>query len=139
MPTEVLNELRLMSSSRFDSVNILTIILAGDERLPERFRSPTLLPLGSRIKTRLVAGHRSREELLEILESLVEKAGNPSLMSRELMATLADKAMGNCRAMTQMAEQLLLTGIQRDLPQLDEQLFIELFSIKQPKRKARKK
>jgi general secretion pathway protein A len=139
MPTEVLNELRLMSSSRFDSVNILTVILAGDERLPERFRTPALLPLGSRIKTRLVAGHRSREELLEIIKSLVTKAGNPSLMSPDLMATLADKAMGNCRAMTQMAEQLLLTGIRRDLPQLDEQLFIELFSVKNPKRKTRKK
>lgn len=138
-PTDVLNELRLMSSSQFDSVNIVTVILAGDERLSERLRSETLLPLGSRIKTRIVIGHHSRKELQEILETSMAKAGNPSLMTPDLIATLADKAMGNCRVMTQMADHMLMAAMQRNMDQLDEKLFIELFSIRMNKRKSQKK
>ncbi len=110
-------------------MNISTVILAGDERLPERFRHPELLPLGSRIKTRLTLQHRSKKELLSFLENLLEKAGNPTLMSKGLMQTLAAKAMGNFRTMVQMSEALLMAGIQKEVAQLDEKLFMELFQV----------
>ncbi|MEI7488556.1 MAG: ATP-binding protein, partial [Chryseobacterium sp.] len=45
----VLNELRMMMSDNFDSEMILTLVLCGDNRLPEKFREPALIPLGSRI------------------------------------------------------------------------------------------
>lgn len=136
-PTEVLNELRIISSDCFDSINIVTVILAGDERLTDRFRHSDLLPLGSRIKVRLNLVSKSRDELLEMLENLLAKAGNPSLMSKELKRILADKAMGNCRAMMIMAASLLQEAMQRDLAQLDEKLFFEHFkmSAKGTKRK----
>jgi hypothetical protein len=46
----VLAELRLLSSARLDSHLLLTVVLAGDQRLLERFRSEELLPLGSRMR-----------------------------------------------------------------------------------------
>jgi len=48
-----LTELRLLQSATFDSESILYTILCGGECLPERFRTPELLPLGSRIRVRL--------------------------------------------------------------------------------------
>ena len=48
------------------------------------------------------------------------KAGNPSLVTPDLIGKLAGKAMGNSRAMTQMADQLLRAAMQRDRDQLDE-------------------
>lgn len=50
----VLSELRLLSSTRFDSRSILGVVLVGDERLPDKLRREELVPLGSRLRTRLV-------------------------------------------------------------------------------------
>src|SRR5690606_34820569 len=44
MPTACLSELRLLGSTRFDSRYLLTVVLAGDPRLPERFRTRELQP-----------------------------------------------------------------------------------------------
>jgi general secretion pathway protein A len=139
MPATVLSELRLMSSSQFDSRAILTVVLCGDERLPERFRSPDLMPLGSRIKTRLLMEHRTRDEMNALIEDAIKLAGNPVLMTKELMLTLADKSMGNYRAMMHMADDLLTEGVKRQIPQLDQQLFLERFDFNQKKVAARRK
>jgi len=53
MSSECLTELRLLQSANFDSKSLLLTVLCGDTRLPQRFRTAELLPLGSRIKTRL--------------------------------------------------------------------------------------
>lgn len=60
MVPEVLSELRLLASANFDSTSYLTAVLCGDGRLVELFRHTDLVPLGSRIRTRLGAGHPSR-------------------------------------------------------------------------------
>jgi type II secretory pathway predicted ATPase ExeA len=95
MSPMVLNELRLLSSARFDSQSLLCAVLAGDARLLEKLRREELIPLGSRIRTRLATEVATREELLACLEHLLAAAGNASLMSRELRQTLADHAAEN--------------------------------------------
>ncbi len=44
MPAGVLAELRILASTDFDSRSILTVVLCGDGRLTEQFRSDELLP-----------------------------------------------------------------------------------------------
>jgi hypothetical protein len=61
------------------------VILAGDARLSAKLRREELLPLGSRIRTRLNREYASRESLLECLKHLQKSAGNASLMTAELM------------------------------------------------------
>ena len=51
----VLSELRLLSSVELDSRSILTVILSGDSRLKAKLESPELLPLASRVRSRLRA------------------------------------------------------------------------------------
>ena len=53
--TSVLCELRILASKELDSRQLLCVVLAGDLRLPERLREPALLPIGSRIRRRLVS------------------------------------------------------------------------------------
>src|SRR5262245_3677112 len=77
MLNTVYGELRLLTSKDFDSKSLLCVVLAGDARLPERLRSPELLPLGSRIRRRLMIEHASREELCACLDRLLDAAGNP--------------------------------------------------------------
>ena len=138
--TTVLSELRILASKDFDSKQLLCVVFAGDSRLPERLRTPELLPLGSRIRRRLVFDYASRDELLACLDHLLETAGNPSLMTSELKATLADHAAGNYRVLMNLADELLTVAADRDLPRLDEKLFLDVFAqTPKPKSPTRKR
>ena len=127
MNPTVLSELRLLSSMQFDSRNLLSVVFAGDARLNSKLRRDELLPLGSRIRTRLIMEYASRDELADCLNHLLTSAGNARLMTTELTATLCDHAVGNYRVLTGMAGELLATAAQRELTQLDEKLFLELY------------
>ncbi|AGA31835.1 General secretion pathway protein A [Thioalkalivibrio nitratireducens DSM 14787] len=128
MSPAVLSELRLMASARFDSQTLLCVVLAGDARLPEKLRREELIPLGSRIRTRLVTEAASRDELQACLQHLLDTAGNASLMTPALQHTLCDHAVGNYRMLTTLAAELLAVAAQRDLPQLDEKLYLDVFA-----------
>ncbi|MEY2893896.1 MAG: hypothetical protein RJA98_3804 [Pseudomonadota bacterium] len=128
MSPVALCELRLMASARFDSQPLLCIVLVGDARLIDKLRREELIPLGSRIRTRLATEHASREELLAGLNHLLDSAGNASLMTPTLRHTLCDHAAGNYRILTTMAAELLAAAAQRELPQLDEKLYLEVFA-----------
>ena len=128
MSPAALCELRLMASARFDSQPLLCVVLAGDARLIDKLRREELIPLGSRIRTRLATEHASRDELLAGLNHLLAGAGNASLMATALRQTLCDHAAGNYRILTTMAAELLVVAAQRELPQLDEKLYLEVFA-----------
>jgi len=138
MPACVLNELRLLTSTQFDSQLLLSVILAGDQRLNDKLRRDELIPLGSRIRVRLNMEYASPDQLMEGLEHLLICAGNPRLMSQELMQTLCDHAMGNYRALCTMAGELLASAARQEKTQLDEKLYLEYFAVPAPshKRKA---
>ena len=123
MNPPVLNELRLLSSARFDSRQLLTIVLSGDGRLIHKLRREELLPLGSRIRTRLKLDFAEPDELRATLNHLLSIAGNSALMTRELITTLAEHALGNYRVLTSLSGELLATAAQKELPQLDEKLY----------------
>jgi general secretion pathway protein A len=128
MQLAVLSELQLLSSARLDSHLLLTVVLAGDQRLLERFRADELLPLGSRMRVRLMLDRASPEELRELLQHALTRAGAPKLMTPELVAALADHAQGNLRALMNMGGELLTLAAQREARQIDEQLFFETFA-----------
>jgi general secretion pathway protein A len=128
MSPATLSELRLMASAQFDSQPLLCVVLAGDMRLPEKLRREDLIPLGSRIRTRLATEHASSDELLDCLKHLLSAAGNQSLMTPALQQTLCEHAAGNYRILTTMAAELLAVATQRELPQLDEKLYLEVFA-----------
>ena len=135
----VFTELRVLASKALDSRQLLCVVLAGDGRLVERLRHPDLLPLGSRIRRRLVLDYATRDELLACLDHLLDIAGNPSLMTTELKATLADHAAGNYRVMMNLADELLANAVDQDLPRLDEKLYLNTFTQPKPKKVDRKR
>ena len=128
MAPPVLSELRLMASARFDSQSLLCVVLAGDARLPEKLRREELVPLGSRIRTRLNTEQATKDELLACLNHLLAGAGNASLMTLGLRQTLCDHAAGNLRILMTLAAELLSVAAQRDLPVLDEKLYLDVFA-----------
>ena len=127
MRSEVLSEIRLVSSYLLDSKNLLVVLLAGDARLTERLRTPELAPIASRMRVRLTLEPLEPKELGAVLTHLVTEAGNPRLLSEELEQALCEHAQGNLRALMNMAAELLEAGVRKDLQRLDEKLFFELY------------
>ncbi len=138
MAPDVLSELRILSSTDFDVTSLLTIVLSGDGRLLELLRHEDLVPLGTRIRTRLGTEVASREELLDLLKHALSKAGNAALMTPELMDTLVDHCAGNYRVLMTMGAELLAHGMTHEVDQLDEKLYLEVFHPK-PRQSASKK
>ena len=56
------------------------------------------------------------------------KAGAAKLMTSELVTTLCEHAAGNYRTLMTMANDLLVTGAQREVKQLDEKLFFDTYT-----------
>jgi len=139
MTPEVLSELRILSSADFDATSLLTIVLSGDGRLVELLRHQDLVPLGTRIRTRLTAEAASRDELSELLSHALSKAGNAALMTPELMDTLVDHCAGNYRLLMTMGAELLAYGMVHEVDQLDEKLYLQVFHPKKPRPASRKK
>jgi type II secretory pathway predicted ATPase ExeA len=139
MHPSVLSELRILTSADFDARSLLTVILCGDGRLLELLRQEDLVPLGTRIRTRLHTEPASREELLTLLRHALSKAGNASLMTPQLMDTLVDHAAGNYRVLMTMGADLLAHGLAREAQQLDEKLFLEVYQASRPSAPSKKK
>jgi type II secretory pathway predicted ATPase ExeA len=136
MVPKVLAELRLLASTKLDSHILLTVVLAGDGRLVERFRSEELLPLGNRIRVRMALERASPEELQECIKHALLKAGAPKLMTAELIPALCDHAQGNLRALMNMAGELLSIAAEREANQIDEKLFLQTYAQPAPQRAA---
>jgi type II secretory pathway predicted ATPase ExeA len=139
MTPEVLGELRILSSADLDATSLLTVVLSGDGRLLELLRQEQLVPLGTRIRTRLVMETASREELLELLRHALLKAGNATLMTAELMDTLVDHSAGNYRVLMTMGAELLAHGTAHEIRQLDEKCYLEVYQPKHPRPVLKKK
>ena len=137
VPTDTLNELRLLSSAYFDSESLLTTVLCGDATLPERFRHKSLLALGSRTRTRLLFEPLDREDLLDCLDHLLVAAGNPALVTDELRDIMVDHSGGNLRILVGIGAELLDEAARREARQLDDKLYLEVFNRKPATRKRR--
>jgi len=112
----------------FDSRILLTIILAGDERLINKLQETELLPLGSRIRVRFKTEYATQEQLITCLQH-INHAGHAALMTQELMKAICEHSMCNYRVMCNMANDLLTHAFKKQQPQLDEKLFFDCFHL----------
>ena len=132
----VLTEMRLLTSAEFDSRAILSVVLAGDNRLLAKLRGPELQPIASRIRQRLVMTRAEPAELARLLDHLLNEAGNPALMTTGLKEALVGHAAGNPRALVIMADGLLAAAAEKNREILDEKLFIETWGEQAQPRRA---
>jgi len=129
MNSMVLSELRLLASADLDSRSILTIILAGDQRLANRLEEPDRLPIASRMRSRLRLEALPPRQLQECLGHLLKSAGNPKLLSSALIQTLCEHAAGNLRLLMNMANDLLVAASHQERETIDEKLYFEVFAL----------
>lgn len=133
----VLSELRLLSSTQFDSASILTVVLMGDERLLQLLQATELRPLESRIRFRMIMEAADKEQLTNFINHCLDAAGNPKLITQPVISSLAEHAGGNYRTLTNLANELLNAAIRKETDVVDEKLYFETFSYHADKFKAR--
>lgn len=129
MNSAVFSELRLLASADLDSRSILTVLLAGDHRLSARLEEAHLLPVASRIRSRLPLVAWSPKELQECLNHLLKSAGNSKLLTGSLIKTLCEHAAGNLRLLMNMANDLLVAATHQERELIDEKLYFEVFAL----------
>lgn len=127
----LLAELRLLGSTKLDTCTIVTVVLCGDRRLEEKLRTPDLLPIASRIQSRLVLDAEPPDVLGTMLRHLLASAGNAALMTDELQHTVCEHAAGNRRVLKQLCNELLALAVAKNAKRLDESLYLELTSADQ--------
>lgn len=135
----VLRELRLLTSKEFDSESLLFIVLAGDTRLADNLRTPDLLPIESRLRTRVSLQPASVAELSACLRHVLDKAGNAQLLTSGALSALVEHAAGNPRTMMLRGNELLHSALEREARQIDEKLFFEVFALPPPPAKPHRK
>ena len=128
MSPGALCELRLLSSAELDRRCLLTVVLAGDERLGKKLQTDDLLPLASLIRCRLRCELADVGQLKACLSHHLQQAGNPRLLPPQLVDTLAEHAAGNYRVLMNLANDLLAAAVQRERETIDEKLFFEVFA-----------
>ncbi len=132
MPPAVLGELRLLSATRLATRVLLSCVLCGDGRLLDKLRLPELLPLASRMRARFPIDTASQDKLRQCLVHTLEAAGNRQLLTSALIDTLCAHAAGNHRVLMNLGAELLAAAVERNLSQIDEQLFFELYTPLHP-------
>jgi len=138
LPNAVLTEMRLLASTDFDSRTILGVVLAGDNRLLAKLRTPELHPIDSRIRQRLVMTRPEDEDLLRLLDHLLDEAGNPALMTAGLKDTLVAHAGGEQRIGHDGEGSGVAAGAEQDCEVLDEKLFLETWGEPTQRRRGRR-
>lgn len=131
MSPPLLAELRLIGSTHLDTTTIVTVILCGDRRLESKLRTPELLPIDSRVRTRFVVEAETAETLGTMLRHILTTAGSPSLMSDELQRTLCEHAAGNRRLLMNLCGDALALGVSKNAKRLDEGLYLEMTGAEQ--------
>ena len=128
----VLRELRLLASKEFDSQSLLFVVLAGDLRLADTLHQPDLLPLESRLRTRVRLEPPSVAELAACLRHVLDKAGNAQLLTPGALTALVEHSAGSPRTMMTFANDLLHAAVAREARHIDEKLFFEVLAVTPP-------
>lgn len=126
MSPPLLSELRLLGSTKLDTCTIVTVVLCGDRRLEDKLRTPDLLPIASRIRTRLVLDAEAPDVLATMLRHILAAAGNASLMTDELQRTVCEHAAGNRRVLMILCNELLALAVAKNAKRLDESLYLDM-------------
>ena len=104
------------------------MVLAGDSRLNTQLKLPQLIPLGTRIRTRLTLEAYTKQELLFLLQESCRRAGNAKLITDGLQHTLVEHSAGNPRILMTIAGEVLALGMKKEVQILDETLYLELYN-----------
>lgn len=135
LPTDLLEELRLLVNMAAEIPNVLSVFLVGQPELLNRLTEEQLSPLSRRIAVRFNLDELSKEDSLQYVLFRLNRAGsmNNNLFSEKALSLIYDATGGNPRQINILCDNALLTAYSNGILEIDgknirecvEQLHIE--------------
>jgi len=124
VPTDMLEEIRLLGNIESDVEKLLPIVLVGQPELADRLNDPCLRQLKQRVALRCTLSPLSLQETGAYIAARIEIAGgNPGrLFSRDAVVAIYEYASGIPRTISVICDNALLTGYAEDRCPVDVDL-----------------
>lgn len=127
LPTELLEEIRLLVNMAVEVKNVLSIFLVGQPELLNRLTEEQLSPLSERIAVRYHLRQLSKEEALQYIDFRLARSGytGTPLFTRGALDLIYEATGGNPRQINILCDNALFAAYSRDRIQIDGQLVRE--------------
>jgi general secretion pathway protein A len=112
LPTELLEEVRLLANIESDAAKLLRVVLAGQPVLGARLNEPNLFPLKQRVGLRTTLAPLSLHETAAYIAHRIWLAGGrpERVFAREAVLAVHERAGGIPRTINVICDNALLTG-----------------------------
>lgn len=127
LPTDLLEEMRLLVNMAAELKNTLSIFLVGQPELLERLNDQQLSPLSQRIAVRYHLNQLSRDEAIQYVHFRLGQCGakNTDLFSEKALELIYAATGGNPRQINILCDTALLVASSRDRLRVDEKIIRE--------------
>ncbi len=129
LSTGILNDIKMLMNSNYDSVNKFTLILCGEPYLNNTLMKPVHESLRQRISVQYNFQGLSDAEVQEyVLHKLKTAGGAPSLIDTPALAAIHSNAQGNPRVIDTLMTNALILGAQKDRRTIDTDIVLSVVS-----------
>jgi type II secretory pathway predicted ATPase ExeA len=128
LPSELLEEIRLLANIETDSEKLLSVIIAGQPELAERLNDRSLRQLKQRVALRCELRPLTAHETAEYLAGRIRAAGGigKEVFTRQAVTAIHDRASGIPRTISVIADNALLSGFALQLRPVTSQVVLEV-------------
>jgi general secretion pathway protein A len=127
LPTDLLEEMRLLVNMAAEVKNVLSIFLVGQPELLDRLAEEQLSPLSQRIAVRYHLNQLSKADSLQYVLFRLNRAGakNHSPFSKKALDLIYEATHGNPRQINILCDNALFAAYSRERLEVDEKLIRE--------------
>lgn len=127
LPTDLLEEMRLLVNMAAEVKNVLSIFLVGQPELLSRLTEEQLSPLSQRIAVRYHLNQLSKADSLQYVLFRLNRAGakNNRIFTEKALGLIFEATRGNPRQINIICDNALFAAYSRDRLEVDENLIRE--------------
>ena len=124
LPTDLLEELRLLVNMAAEIKGVLSVFLVGQPELLNRLTEEQLSPLAQRIAVRYHLNKLSKEDAIKYILFRLKRAGsnNISLFTEKALGLIYTATSGNPRQINLICDNALLAAYMREVEEIDESI-----------------
>jgi general secretion pathway protein A len=124
LPTDLLEELRLLVNMAAEIKGVLSVFLVGQPELLERLTEEQLSPLAQRIAVRYHLIKLSKQDAIKYILFRLKRAGcqNGSLFTEKALEMVYTTTSGNPRQINLICDNALLAAYSREIDEVDEKI-----------------
>ena len=124
LPTDLLEELRLLVNMAAEIKGVLSVFLVGQPELLDRLTEEQLSPLAQRIAVRYHLSQLSRQDAIKYILFRLKRAGcnNSSLFTDKALDFVYATTYGNPRQINLICDNALFVAYSREIVKIDESI-----------------